>query len=407
MSRRLRVMVAATEFPGHAFPEFALAGELKKRGHDVVLHTSSRWAPAVDRVGAELMAIEDVGGVAHHGVFGDDLVRAARALVPRLEEFEPDVVVSDMATAAPPLAAELAGVPSASVVALVYPVEAPGLPPYPWGRRPPRTALGAAAWRALTGALRPLRPRSRRLRAVAAELDAVRTQLELPPRRRDAAITSYGALSDELTIVATFPQLEHPRSWPAHVHVTGPLLFDPPAPTVEPSPGDTPLVVVVGSTAQDPEATLVSATLAALAEEPVRVLASTGGTQALASTQAPDNATVTDWISPGEALPGASAVVSRGGHGTLTRALSAGVPVLACPGSGDMPENAARLCWAGAGLALRPRRQGPDAIRAGVRRLISEPGFRARARELREWHLRNDGAERASGLIEALAVEHR
>jgi UDP:flavonoid glycosyltransferase YjiC (YdhE family) len=324
-----------------------------------------------------------------------------------LEDVQPDVVVSDMATAAPPLAAELAGARTASVVALVYPVEQAGLPPYPWGLRSPRTALGAAAWRAVTPALRPLRPRSRRLRAVAAELDVVRARLGLSPRPPGSAITSYGALSDELTIVATFPQLEHPRSWPPHVHVTGPLLFDPPAPGVELPPSDKPLVVVVGSTAQDPEATLVSATLAALAEEPVRVLASTGGARAPVPARAPDNATVTEWISPAEALPGASAVVSRGGHGTLTRALSAGVPVLACPGSGDMPENAARLRWAGAGLALRPRRQGPDAIRAGVRRLVSEPRFRARARELREWHLRNDGAERAAGLIEALAVERR
>ena len=32
----------------------------------------------------------------------------------------------------------------------------------------------------------------------------------------------HGGTSRELALVATFPQLEYPRSWPAHTHVVGP-----------------------------------------------------------------------------------------------------------------------------------------------------------------------------------------
>ena len=78
-------------------------------------------------------------------------------------------------------------------------------------------------------------------------------------------------------MVATYPQLEYPRSWPGHVHVTGPMGFEMPSPDVELPEGDGPLVLVAPSTAQDPECRLVRSALAALADEPVRVVATTNG----------------------------------------------------------------------------------------------------------------------------------
>ena len=80
--------------------------------------------------------------------------------------------------------------------------------------------------------------------------------------------------------MATFPQLEYPRRWPAHVHVTGPMVFELPYPDVELPEGDGPLVLVAPSTAQDPECRLVRAALEALADEPVRVLATTNRARA-------------------------------------------------------------------------------------------------------------------------------
>ena len=75
--------------------------------------------------------------------------------------------------------------------------------------------------------------------------------------------------------MATFPQLEYPRRWPAGVHVTGPMEFELPYPDIELPEGDAPLVLVAPSTAQDPELRLVRVALEALAEEPVRVVATT------------------------------------------------------------------------------------------------------------------------------------
>ena len=99
------------------------------------------------------------------------------------------------------------------------------------------------------------------------------------------------------------------------------------------------------------------AALEALAEEPVRVVATTnrlGGPL----PDAPPNAVVVDWLSYSQLMPQAALVVCHGGHGTVARALGAGAPALCCPAVGDMAENSARVAWAGAGLMLPWRLTG-------------------------------------------------
>ena len=54
------------------------------------------------------------------------MARAARALAGLMGEFEPDLVVSDILTRAPALAAEVAGVPGATLIPHVYPVQRAG-----------------------------------------------------------------------------------------------------------------------------------------------------------------------------------------------------------------------------------------------------------------------------------------
>jgi UDP:flavonoid glycosyltransferase YjiC (YdhE family) len=67
-----------------------------------------------------------------------------------------------------------------------------------------------------------------------------------------------------------------------------------------------------------------------------------------------------------------------------------------------MAENSARVAWAGTGLMLPWRLLGAAPMRWGVRRILSGASFSARARELAEWSVANDGAESATHLVEDL-----
>ena len=212
----------------------------------------------------------------------------------------------------------------------------------------------------------------------------------------------HGGISRRLALVATFPQLEYPRSWPAHVHVVGPLMWEPPADDVEPPPGDRPLVLVAPSTAQDPEHRMLRSALRGLADADVRVLATWNRRLPPRPLPVPANARVVDWVSYARTMPTCDLVICHAGHGTLVRALTSGCAVLACPAVGDMNENAARLDWAGAGVRLPRRFVSPHPLRLAVERALDDESIRARARELGEWSRSHDAGARAAELLEGM-----
>ena len=323
---------------------------------------------------------------------GAHAAEAARALLPLIEELQPDAVVSDILTLAPSLAAERAGVPLATLIPHIYPVVEPGLPFFAVGLQPPRTPVGRAAWRFGQRALDVGLEHGRR------DLNIQRARLDLPPVAR-----FHGGISPDLALVGTFPQLEYPRQWPASVEITGPLAFEVPHPEIELPPGDEPLVLVAPSTAHDSGNHLVRTALAALAREPVRVVATTNRVVPQRPIEVPANAVLVDWLSYSQLMPQASLVISHGGHGTVARALCAGTPVLISPIIGDMSETAMRVAWAGCGLSLPWRLCKPAPLRWAARQVLAEPSFARRAGELAAWAADNDGAERGAQLVEGLA----
>jgi UDP:flavonoid glycosyltransferase YjiC (YdhE family) len=389
-----RFLVAAFGDAGHAFPAIALAHALRRRGHEVVVETWERWREAVEAEGLGFTAAEEyktfpppAAGSAERTSAAD----AALALAPLIAEFRPDVVVSDILTVAPALAAERAGVRRATLIPHVYPVHEPGMPFFAFGAQPPRTKLGRAVWRGwlpvLTAGLR----RGRR------EMNETRAAVGLPRLEE-----FHGGISPDLALVATFPQLEYPRRWPAQAHVTGPMEFELPYPEIGLPEGEEPLVLVAPSTAQDPALRLVDASLQALADEPVRVVASANRLNGRLP-EAPSNAVVVQWLSYTQVMRKAALVICHGGHGTVARALAAGVPVLCCPEVGDMAENSARAAWAGAGLMIPWRLLCPRSLLPAARRILSDRRFTGRTREIAVWAERNDGAERGAELVLRLA----
>src|SRR5919109_908686 len=353
--RGLRLVVAAFGDPGHSFPAIALARELGRRGHELVVETWERWREPVEAEGLGFTAAQEYTVYPPPGPDtpdGQTAAAAARALARLMEGFEPDLVVSDILTLAPTLAAEVAGVPHATLIPHVYPVQEPGMPLYSLGLRPPRTALGRWGWRATEPLL------AMGLRRGRDELNEIRERLGLGPIER-----FHGGISELLAIVATFPQLEYPRQWPAHLRVT----------------------------------------LEGLAEEPVRVLATTNRHRPERPIEVPPNAKLVDWMLYSQVMPAADVVICHGGHGTVARALAGGTPLLVCPSVGDMGENAARVAWSGAGLSVPRRLLSRHSIRLATRRLLGEPRFAARAREIAAWSESHDGEVAAANLVEEAA----
>jgi UDP:flavonoid glycosyltransferase YjiC (YdhE family) len=392
---RLRLLLGAFGDPGHAFPMLALGSELAARGHDVTMETWRRWREHVEAAGMTFAAAPEYPVFptqARPLTLHEAAVRATGETRRHVARLRPHAVVADILTLAPALAAELEGVPFATLVPHVHPAPPPGAPPYSFGARRPRTAVGRRLWRRLD----PLVEAG--LRYGRNELNATRAALGLEPVER-----MHGGLSERLCLVATFPQLEYPRQWPDGTHVVGPLLWEPPTADVSPPPGDAPLVLVAPSTAQDRSHRLLRAALAGLGDLPIRVLATWNRRPLPGPARVPANTRLVEWISYARTMPRCAVVVCHVGHGTMVRALASGATVVACPVAGDMGENAARLDWAGAGVRLPWRLTGPRALGLAVRRALDEPALAQRAGELAAWARTNDAAARAADLVERLA----
>lgn len=372
----------------------ALGRELARRGHDVTLQTWTRWREHVETEGMAFAPAPE------YPVFPtqrrplspyEAVERATRDTVPLVVSVAPDAVVADILTLAPALAAELEGVPAATLIPHVDPRVPAGAAPYSSGARLPRTAVGSVLWRGADPLMRRGLALGRR------ELNATRERLGLP-----ALDHVHGGISRRLCLVGTFPQLEYPRAWPATTHVVGPLLWEPPSRDVALPPGDGPLVLVAPSTSQDAEHRLLRGSLEGLAAMDVRVLATWNRRDPDPPLEIPDNAHVVEWLSYARTMPTCDLVVCHGGHGTVVRALASGCAVVAVPAAGDMNENAARIDWAGVGVRLPRRMVGARGLALAVGRAQARPKLLDRARELRTWAEVNDGASRAADRVETL-----
>ena len=392
---RLRCFLGAFGDAGHAFPMLALGAELARRGHEVTFETWTRWRQYVEASGMRFVAAPEfpVFPTRDRPLSPYEAVVAAVAQTrPAVAAAAADVVVHDILTLAPALSGELESVPVATLIPHLYPPGEPGFPPFGLGAQLPRTRPGARLWRAFE------RPVAAGLRRGTAELNETRRRVGLGP-----APGPHNGLSRQLCLVATLPQLEYPRTWPPHVHVVGPLIWEAPAAAVQPPPGSAPLVLVAPSTAQDPEQRLLRAALRGLAGEPVRVLASWNRRPLPGPVPVPANARLVEWVSYAQTMPLAALVLCHAGHGTLIRALTLGRPVVAVPHAGDMPENAARLAWSGAGVRLPWPLLSAVTLRRAVRRALGDERLAIRAAQLAAWSQLHDGPGRAAELVERLA----
>lgn len=126
---------------------------------------------------------------------------------------------------------------------------------------------------------------------------------------------------------------------------------------------------------------IYAAVLEALADEPVRVLMTTGNGLDPADLRVPANACVQRWWPQAEVLPHAAAVIGHGGFGTTMMTLAAGVPQVVLPlFASDQFLNAEHVAACGAGLAVAGGVGAADALPAALAAVLHEERYAAGAR---------------------------
>jgi len=362
----MRVAVVAGPDPGHAFPALALCLRFLAAGDDPTLLTGTRWLDAArqEGVGAvELVGLSPMSGDDDADAGAKIHERAARMAVLNTDPIAalaPDLIISDSITTCGGLVADLLGVPWIELN--THPLYRPskGLPPLGSGLAPGTGVRG----RLRDTVLRALSARS--WRAGLRQRAAARVQIGLPahdpgPLRR---------------LIATLPALEVPRpDWPAEAVVVGPLHYEPTTSVLTVPDGDGPLVMVAPSTASTGAVALADLALATLV--PGRVLPE--GARVAVSQLAGPAGDVPPWAVVGlgrqdELLGRADLLVCGAGHGIVSKAILAGVPMVVVPGGGDQWEIANRLVRQGSAQLVRPL--NADTLGAAVREVLGSPGYR-------------------------------
>jgi UDP:flavonoid glycosyltransferase YjiC (YdhE family) len=365
----VRVAVVAGPDPGHAFAAIALCRRFLVAGDAPTLLTGAERLQTARAAGVDAVVIEgldatdadddnDAGAKIHQ--------RAARMAVlnaPRLRELAPDLVVSDVITVCGGLAAELLDLPWIELSPSPLYRPSRGLPPVGSGLAPGvgfRGRLRDSVMRALS---------ARSWRDGLRQRSAARVEIGLPA-------TDPGPVR---RLVATLPALEVPRpDWPEEAVVVGPLHFEPTDAVLAIPPGSGPLVVVAPSTATIgarglPEVALEALRPGETLPNEARVAVSQLGGPGLP---------LPPWAAAGlgrqdELLAHADLVICGGGHGLVTKALLAGVPMVVVPGGGDQWEIANRLVRQGSARMVRPLTA--ESLVAAVDKVLSTPRYREAA----------------------------
>ncbi len=417
-----RFLVASMPFVSHMNPSRPIVRALVDRGHEVVWLAGQKFTPQVAATGAHHLALpaeldfdEDqldtvfpgrVGlkGIAQFKwnikhIFLDAAPAELRALQVALGNFPADALLSETTFAGAQLLREQGGPPWAVLNFLPLLVPSRDTAPFGLGLAPSSTPLG--------------RLRNRGLYVVADRLifgdvtthfNRVRATVGLGPT---AAVTG----NPDLFLQGTTQGFEYPRSdLPANVRFIGPLLPEPPATFAPPAWWPDVLaarrivLVTQGTVATTPTDLLVPA-IQGLAAEDVLVIVTTGRADAALPLAAlPANVRVAPFLSYHHLLPHVAAMVSNGGYGSVQLALAHGIPLIVAGGSEEKPEIAARVAWAGVGINLHTQHPTSEQIRAAVRRVLDEPGFRAAAGRIRDEFARADAPSQAAALLETLAA---
>ena len=149
---------------------------------------------------------------------------------------------------------------------------------------------------------------------------------------------------------------------------------------------------------------LFAAIIDGLAREPLNLVVTVGRNQDPEQFgPQPSNVHIERWLPQALVLPRCDAVVTHGGYGTLTAALTLGVPLVLVPISADQPLNAARCAAIGVGRVTDPRERTPAAIRAATQAVLADRRYRRAAQRVARETRRRPGLDHALDLVEALA----
>lgn len=400
----MKLLLASPPIHGHILSILGVAEGLASRGHDICVLAGQKYRGRVEAAGARFLPLPAAVD------FDDadlDAFLPGRADKRGIAALRHDLIGIFMSVVPAQYRALRSALATESFDAVITELVFGGTLPYllttPRHRRPPVYGISSvpvtidSVDTAPFGLALPPRPgalgslRNRALNAFVHRVAFRPVVTALNQALAECGVTQGAwifdaALSYDGVFQLTLPGLEYPRrELTDRIEFLGPL----PAssggtelPDWWDQVGERPIVHVTQGTIDNLDfERLVASTIRALADEPVTVVASTGGrdveslTDLFPEGRLPANVRVARYLPYGALLSRTSVMVTNGGFGGVQLAARHGVPLVVAGATEDKPEVAARVAWAGMGVDLRTGTPSPERIAQAVGTVLADLRF--------------------------------
>lgn len=421
------LLICSTSAHGHVAPLLPIAAELVAAGVRVRFLTGSVFRAAVERTGAEHLALPAEGDLDDQGLdqrFPEraKLSGAARMKFDLIELFLKPVPAQlraiKEAVAAEPTDAVLTeplfvggcayllqrtAADPMMIVAGTLPLSISSRDTAPFG-------LGLPPLPGPIGRLRNavLQFVAEKIIFAPVQRAADRLIRELTGRPLPSFVMDWPTLADAI-VQFSVPGFEYPRSdLPAQVRFVGPLSLPTTDPTELPDwwaelDQDRPVIVVnQGTVANQDYDQLITPAITALGDLEALVVVTTGGRPVDSLPQPlPGNVRAATFLPFAQLLPKAALMITNGGYGGVHAALRHGVPLIVAGTTEDKVEVGARIAYTGVGINLATNTPAPDRIAAATRTILADPRFAEASARLGAEIAAAPGVAAIASLIEA------
>ncbi|MDQ0679927.1 UDP:flavonoid glycosyltransferase YjiC (YdhE family) [Arthrobacter pascens] len=424
----MKILFASQAIDGHFNPMTGVAMRLKDRGHDVAWYTGPVYQDKLQNMGIPLFpfrrAVEHRAdnlnelyperaklkgpraiGFDGEKIFASNVSNFFEDIRELHEDFPFDVAVVDSSMFIHRLVSHLMGKALVNFVAIPNMESDPLVPPLFFGFKPPRNPLekvvqAAAGLLSDKVILNPANQSYRRQHATYGQEVPRRGRLTDEPYRCSEAVIQTGPESFD------FPR----RNVNPKVHYVGALL--PYRPSVEEGPAadrddewpahPTTLLVTQGTVDNLDQNKLIVPALEAVKDMDALVIVATGGrgTEALKARYPQPNIVVKDYVDFAKVFEFTDVFISNGGFGGVLLSLSKGVPLVVSGINEGKSDVNARVEYAGVGISLGTESPKPRDLAKAVTAVLTDPGWKNRALQMREQFNSEDPAEASAAVVE-------
>jgi len=383
--RRAHIAFMAAPAHGHVNPSLALVRELTERGHRVTFAINADFAPHVEAAGATAVLYEstfpaidaaddewpDDDPVAGMRLFLDECKHTLPQIEAAYADDRPDVMVYDIGGFPAPLLGARWGVPAIQLSSTHVAYE---------GFEEDMGFESTPEMRAFDQEFEDF--------VAAQDVDLTATDVRQRPKRCLVALTrSFQLRGERVGDNYTF---------------VGPSIVSRDMHGEWTPAGDRPVVLVSLGSAYNNQPAFYRTVAEAFGGLEWQVVMSIGRFfDASELGELPPNVEAHQWVPQLEVLSHASAFVTHAGMGSTMEGLYYGVPLIAVPQAVEQPLNAARIAELGLGEHLPMDEVTPEALRAALSRVSSDPRVAERLAAMRKEIEQAGGPCRAADIVES------